>query len=140
MCQSSVVVHSMGNECHLVLKDKTTISIRSQYDLISSSKWNDFVVGERDALLSLSFYYRNCQNKRRARLLTAFRNAALPLNREVLGSILTTGDQTNEYFNVTTNRSVPPRAHRAISRGRRHRIGDDGRCRPPICIKPTRRT
>ncbi|GBP85540.1 hypothetical protein EVAR_58075_1 [Eumeta japonica] len=38
MCQSSVVVHSMGNECHLVLKDKTTISIRSQYDLISSTK------------------------------------------------------------------------------------------------------
>ncbi|GBP88601.1 hypothetical protein EVAR_25100_1 [Eumeta japonica] len=35
---SSVVVHSMGNECHLVLKDKTTISIRSQYDLISSTK------------------------------------------------------------------------------------------------------
>ncbi|GBP15067.1 hypothetical protein EVAR_6708_1 [Eumeta japonica] len=38
MCQSSVVVHSMGNECHLMLKDKTTISIRSQYDLISSAK------------------------------------------------------------------------------------------------------
>ncbi|GBP42351.1 hypothetical protein EVAR_29608_1 [Eumeta japonica] len=38
MCQSSVVVHSMENECHLVLKDKTTISIRSQYDLISSTK------------------------------------------------------------------------------------------------------
>ncbi|GBP11505.1 hypothetical protein EVAR_92989_1 [Eumeta japonica] len=33
-----LVVHSMGNECHLVLKDKTTISIRSQYDLISSTK------------------------------------------------------------------------------------------------------
>lgn len=32
--------------------------------------WNDFVVGERDALLSLSFYYHNCQNKRRTRLLT----------------------------------------------------------------------
>ncbi|GBP60171.1 hypothetical protein EVAR_41862_1 [Eumeta japonica] len=37
MCQSPVVVHSMGNECHLALKDKTTISIRSQYNLISST-------------------------------------------------------------------------------------------------------
>ncbi|GBP10376.1 hypothetical protein EVAR_5687_1 [Eumeta japonica] len=38
---SVVSCGSMGNECHLVLKDKTTISIRSQYDLISSIKTKD---------------------------------------------------------------------------------------------------